>query len=65
MAVSPAMSPMLTERSLPALRPVASATVTVTNEMTGETRTITVNEDGTFTIAALKPSKYTHQGISQ
>src|SRR5436190_8809405 len=38
---------------------VAGATVTVTNEMTGESRTITVNEDGTFTVAALKPSKYT------
>ncbi len=38
---------------------VAGATVAVTNELTGESRTVTVNSDGTFTIAALKPSKYT------
>jgi len=37
---------------------VPGATVTITNEVTGQTRTATANDDGTFVIAALKPSKY-------
>ncbi len=38
---------------------VAGATVTVTSEKTGETRTVSVNADGTFSIVALKPTLYT------
>jgi hypothetical protein len=38
---------------------VPGATVTITNEATGQARTATVGDDGTFTVAALKPSKYT------
>ena len=38
---------------------VAGARVTVTNEETGESRTVAVKNDGTFTILALKPTKYT------
>ena len=37
---------------------VAGATVTVTNEQTGEARTVTVKDDGTFSISALKATKY-------
>ncbi|MEP7077217.1 MAG: carboxypeptidase regulatory-like domain-containing protein [Acidobacteriota bacterium] len=37
---------------------VPGASVTVTNEATGQMRTTTANDDGTFTVAALKPSKY-------
>src|SRR5690349_21066042 len=38
---------------------IPGSTVTVTNQQTGESRSVTVNDDGTFRIAALKPSKYT------
>ncbi len=38
---------------------IAGATITATNEKTGETRTATVTDDGIFLIAALKPSLYT------
>lgn len=38
---------------------VAGATVTLTNEKNGETRTAVVSDSGTFHIAALKPSLYT------
>jgi len=38
---------------------VPGATVTVTNELTGDARTVTANGDGTFIVVALKPSKYT------
>ena len=38
---------------------VAGAAVTVTNEATGETRTVTAKGDGSFLVVALKPSKYT------
>src|SRR5207253_2869676 len=38
---------------------VAGATVTVKNEKTSETRTVTATGDGTFMIAALQPSTYT------
>lgn len=37
---------------------VAGASVTVTNEQTGEARTVTVKDDGTFSILALKATKY-------
>ncbi len=37
---------------------VAGATVTVTNEQTGEARTVTAKDDGTFSILALKATKY-------
>ena len=38
---------------------IAGASVTVTNEQTGEARTVTAKDDGTFTVLALKPTKYT------
>ena len=38
---------------------VAGATVTVTNEQTGESRTVTAKDDGTFSILALRAAKYT------
>jgi len=38
---------------------VPGASVTVTNEVTGETRSVTAGSDGAFTIIQLKPSKYT------
>ncbi|CAN5557362.1 hypothetical protein BH10ACI2_BH10ACI2_12910 [soil metagenome] len=38
---------------------VPGATVTITNEATGEARTVTVKDDGSFLVVALKPSKYT------
>ena len=38
---------------------VAGATITVTNEQTGEARTVTAKADGTFSILALKAAKYT------
>ena len=38
---------------------IAGAIVTVTNEKTGEVRTVTVKEAGTFSILALKAAKYT------
>jgi hypothetical protein len=38
---------------------VAGAKVTVTNEKTGEARTITTNMEGFFLMSALKPSTYT------
>lgn len=37
---------------------VAGATITVTNELTGEARTVTTKDDGSFVVVALKPSKY-------
>jgi hypothetical protein len=37
---------------------VAGVTVTVKNEATGETRSSVANDDGTFAITNLKPSKY-------
>ncbi len=37
---------------------VPGATVTLTNEQTGEARTITVKDDGSFIVVALKPSRY-------
>jgi hypothetical protein len=36
-----------------------NATVVVTNEKTGETRTVTTNTEGGYTITALRPSFYT------
>ncbi|MBP7415718.1 MAG: carboxypeptidase regulatory-like domain-containing protein, partial [Pyrinomonadaceae bacterium] len=38
---------------------VPGATVTVTNDLTGEARTVSVKGDGSFMIVALKPAKYT------
>ncbi len=38
---------------------VPGATVTVTNEQTGEVRMVTAKDDGSFFVVALKPSKYT------
>ncbi|HRH45883.1 MAG TPA: carboxypeptidase-like regulatory domain-containing protein, partial [Pyrinomonadaceae bacterium] len=38
---------------------VPGATVTVKNEKTGDTRTVNVTNDGTFSIVALQPSTYT------
>jgi len=38
---------------------VAGAAVTVTNESTGEARTVTASSDGAFLVVALKPTKYT------
>ncbi len=38
---------------------VAGATVVIKNEKTGEERTVIANADGTFLVAALKPSTYT------
>lgn len=38
---------------------VQGATVTLKNEKTGETRTATAGEDGTFQFVALQPTKYT------
>jgi hypothetical protein len=38
---------------------VASATVTVKNERTGEVRTASVNADGRFSVVNLRPSSYT------
>ncbi|MGH9818888.1 MAG: carboxypeptidase-like regulatory domain-containing protein, partial [Pyrinomonadaceae bacterium] len=37
---------------------VPGASVTITNEATGGTRTTAANADGSFVVAALKPSKY-------
>ncbi|MBK7392013.1 MAG: TonB-dependent receptor [Chloracidobacterium sp.] len=37
---------------------VPGATVTVTNDLTGEARTVSVKGDGSFMIVALKPAKY-------
>ena len=38
---------------------IAGATITVTNEKTGEQRTATADSDGLFSIPALKPAPYT------
>src|SRR5262249_31373839 len=38
---------------------VPGASVTVTNQATGETRTVVVNDDGSFIVVNLKPGKYT------
>jgi hypothetical protein len=38
---------------------VPGASVTATNELTGETRTVSAKDDGSFLVVALKPSKYT------
>ena len=38
---------------------IPAATVTVTNEQTGETRTVTTNAEGAYSVFALKPAKYT------
>lgn len=38
---------------------VPGATVSVTNEATGETRTTTSSDSGTFLVVSLKPSSYT------
>ena len=38
---------------------IVGASVTVTNESTGEARTVTAKDDGTFTVLALKPTLYT------
>ena len=38
---------------------IAGAVVTVTNEKTGETRTVTTKSDGTFQIIQLNPTAYT------
>ncbi|MEO8649118.1 MAG: carboxypeptidase regulatory-like domain-containing protein, partial [Acidobacteriota bacterium] len=38
---------------------IAGATVTVTNEKTGETRTVTTKADGTFQVIQLSPTGYT------
>lgn len=38
---------------------VPGATVSVKNEQTGETRNVTADSDGTFTIVGLQPAKYT------
>ncbi len=38
---------------------VPGSTVTIKNEKTGETRTATVSDDGTFSFIALQPTKYT------
>lgn len=38
---------------------VAGASVTVTNQQTGEARTVTAKDDGTFSFLALRASKYT------
>ena len=40
---------------------VPGATVTVKNERTGDTRTVTSGSDGSFTVGSLKPSLYTIQ----
>ncbi|CAN5580450.1 hypothetical protein BH10ACI3_BH10ACI3_20390 [soil metagenome] len=37
---------------------VPGATVTVTNELTGEARNVTAKDDGTYLVVALKPTKY-------
>jgi hypothetical protein len=37
---------------------VPGATIAVTNEVTGEARTTTSGDDGTFLVGALKPSRY-------
>ncbi|HQZ95770.1 MAG TPA: TonB-dependent receptor [Pyrinomonadaceae bacterium] len=38
---------------------IPGATVTVTNELTGETRSVTAGSDGSFLVVALKATKYT------
>ncbi len=38
---------------------VAGAAVTLTNERTGESRTVTARDDGTFIVPALQPAMYT------
>lgn len=38
---------------------IAGASVTITNEKTGETRTTNAKDDGSFRVVALKPSTYT------
>lgn len=38
---------------------VPGATITITNELTGEARTVTAKDDGSFMVVALKPAKYT------
>lgn len=38
---------------------IPGATVTVTNEFTGETRSVTASSDGSFLVVALKATKYT------
>ena len=37
---------------------VPGATIKITNEATGEVRTTTAGDDGTFLVTALKPAKY-------
>ncbi|MGH9947639.1 MAG: carboxypeptidase regulatory-like domain-containing protein, partial [Pyrinomonadaceae bacterium] len=43
---------------------IPGATVTVTNEQTGEVRTVTSKGDGTFILVALKPSNYTVNAVA-
>jgi len=43
----------------PSGRVIIGASVTVTNERTGDVRTTTTNESGAFTITALQPGGYT------
>jgi len=38
---------------------IPGATITITNEATGEARTATAKDNGSFLVVALKPSKYT------
>ena len=38
---------------------IPGATVTVTNDRTGEVRTVTTKDDGSYLVAALPPSTYT------
>src|SRR5215211_3125346 len=38
---------------------VPGAAVTVTNEQTGEARTVTAKSDGSFLVLALRPTRYT------
>ncbi len=38
---------------------VPGAAVTITSDVTGDTRTVTSKEDGSFLVVALKPAKYT------
>jgi hypothetical protein len=43
---------------------IPGATVTITNEATGEVRTVVTKDDGTFLVVALKPTKYTISAIA-
>ena len=44
---------------------ITGATVTVKNERTGETRTVTTNDQGLYLITNLKPSTYTVRAAAQ